>query len=775
MGRQSRSRVGFVIVTIALLLGLFAPTAAATASQGAPPPSPKPKVTTPSAFDTSPPLRAMPSQSAAPAANPAAPTEVRPDRGPDVPDRGHSGDGALESGVATAAVSVAAIPGTLANFEGLRNTDNSGQVNPPDPIGDVGPNHYVEMVNVSFAIYNKQGTRLVGPTTLGALWAGFAVTDCAANNGDPVVVHDQFADRWILLQFTTQGPEYWNCIAVSQTADPTGAYYRYAFSAGQFFPDYPKLGVWSDSYIMTTREFGPTVEYGIGVYGLEKSRMLAGDPSARMVRHFLDGNAPGMLPLVGDGLLPPDVDGARLPTNLAAPIVGTQDDDHPYGATFDALNIWQLSVQWLATPTSSLTLATQLPVAEFDSVFPCAPTGRDCLPQPDITSPDQRLDILSYRQRPTWRLAYRNFGTYEALVTNQAVEARPGIAGVRWYEIRRAGGAYSLFQQGTYAPEDGINRWMGSAAMDGRGNIALGYSVVSGTVYPGIRYTARLQADPPGTMPQGEGVIINGSGSQLTTNSRWGDYTSLNVDPTDDCTFWYVNEYYETTSLAGWQTRIASFRLPGCTTPLFSQVRGTATYGDATATLTATLTGPGSLPLAGATVAFTLGGIPVGTAMTNAQGVATLTGAPIPAGLNAGSYANQVCASYAGNGTYLPAGPTCGPLVVARRILWVKPIDRTVGLRQPNPPTTPPAGCLAQQTATSACWLELARGSAFVSGDDWGDLSLAQLRFTYNRNPPATNAAETVGKTYRITAFGVTSQNYDIRYDPGTLRVVAAP
>ena len=164
-----------------------------------------------------------------------------------------------------------------------------------------------------------------------------------------------------------------------------------------------------------------------------------------------------------------------------------------------------------------------------------------------------------------WRLAYRNFGKYEAMVTNQSVEARPAMAGVRWYEIRRIDGVYSLHQQGTYAPDDGVHRWMGSIAQDWQGNMALGYSVSNATdVYPGIRYTGRLSSDPLGQMSLAETVIINGTGSQLTTGSRWGDYTSMNVDPVDDCTFWYVNQYYAITELAAWQTRIASFRLPGC-------------------------------------------------------------------------------------------------------------------------------------------------------------------------------------------------------------------
>ncbi|TMC67291.1 MAG: hypothetical protein E6J13_16935 [Chloroflexi bacterium] len=418
---------------------------------------------------------------------------------------------------------------------------------PPDPNGEVGPNNYIEVVNLTFA-----------------------VPDCTEPSGDPVVLYDQFMDRWILSQFTTSGLDdpskpFWNCVAVSTTSDPTGSYYRYAFETGhfQFFPDYPKYGNWTDSYVLTTREFGPTVEYGIGVYALEKNKMVNGEP-ARAVNFFLDGNDPD------DGLLPADVDGKQKPkTDAAVPIVGTQDDGAGYGATFDALNIWDLTVKWNSAASSTLTLKTQLPTAAFDSIFPCAPTSRDCLPQPGIVDPAQYLDILSYRQRPTFRLAYRNFKDYEALVTNQSVEATPGIAGARWYEIRRTGGTYSLYQQGTHAPGDGVHRWMGSIAQDKKGDMALGYSVVNGsTVYPGIRYTGRLAGDPLGQMTLGEGTIINGSGVQTTTNSRWGDYTDMTVDPSDDCTFWYVNEYYPTSGTPDdgrpWHTRIASFKLPGC-------------------------------------------------------------------------------------------------------------------------------------------------------------------------------------------------------------------
>src|SRR6266513_1176387 len=344
-----------------------------------------PKFSTAVAFDVSPALRTLPLAKKF-VADPSKLLEIRPERGPRAHSRGYkSGDAALQA--LSAAV---AIPSPLANFEGLSNQDNLNifgfRVNPPDPNGEVGPNNYVEMINLVFAVYDKAGNLLVGPVDTGSLWAGFPITDCTDPSGDPVVLYDQFMDRWLLSQFTTAGPEFFNCVAISTTSDPTGSYYRYAFSTGVNFPDYPKYGNWTDSYVITTREFGPTIEYGIGVYALEKNKMVNGDPNARNVRFFIDGNDPDLLPLVGDGLLPADPDGKQKPkTDTAIPIVGTQDDDADYGATFDALNIWDLLVKWRSTPIASLDLATQLPVASFDSIFPCAPTARDCLPQPGIT------------------------------------------------------------------------------------------------------------------------------------------------------------------------------------------------------------------------------------------------------------------------------------------------------------------------------------------------------------------------------------------------------
>ncbi len=301
-------------------------------------------------FDVSPPLRASARASLAFPYSGKALFEIRPERGPIATGRGRrSGDGALQFWKGALSV-----PSPLVNFEGLSNHDNFDilgfRVNPPDPNGTVGLNHYLEEINLVYAIYDKQGNKLVGPFDLGSLWQDFPITDCAGESGDPIALYDQFTDRWIMSQFTSAGPNYWNCVAISTSGDPTGTYYRYAFAAGPFFPDYPKYSNWKKSYVLTSRDFGNDGSYGISVYALEKNRMIEGDPKARAVHFFLD-SALVPLNLIGDGLLPADVDGFTEPAEDATiPIIGTQDDDADYGATSDALNIWELFIKWNSKP-----------------------------------------------------------------------------------------------------------------------------------------------------------------------------------------------------------------------------------------------------------------------------------------------------------------------------------------------------------------------------------------------------------------------------------------
>ncbi len=502
-------------------------------------------------FDISPPLRDIP---------PLLPTEL-PEGEREIPERASGLEGAYGAQDIDTAVQDQIGPGEIAaplvSFDSLPNLSS---VSPPDPVGDVGPNHYVAMSNLSFQIHSKTGTSLYGPALNNTLWAGFG-GDCQTDNsGDPIVLYDQLSDRWLLSQFTASGPTYFVCIAISTTPDPTGPYYRYALSTGNNFPDYPKLAIWPDSVFVSTRDFANGATYvGMGIYAINRSQLMTGNPTPQVISFLVPPSY-----FVGDGLLPADLDGSSLPPpSSPGYFMGVMDNGGPYGAPQDALSLWKFNVNYGNPGASSFQLSTTIPVAPFDSIFPCTPGSRDCIPQPGTTN---KIDILSYRQRLMHRLAYRNFGTHESLVANHSVEASSGMAGVRWYELRSPNSGPSVYQQGTYAPgiSDGIHRWMGSIAMDKFGNIGLGYSVSNATsVFPGMRYTGRLAADPLGTMPQGEGTIINGTGSQ-TGSQRWGDYTSMNIDPLDDCTFWYINQYVPTTSSAGWRLRVGSFRLTSC-------------------------------------------------------------------------------------------------------------------------------------------------------------------------------------------------------------------
>lgn len=490
------------------------------------------------------------------------------------------------------------IPAPIVSFDAQGNLSG---VSPPDPVGDVGPNHYVAMSNLSIQMFNKSGVSVFGPALTNTLWSGFGGACQTENSGDPIVLHDQFADRWIITQFTSAGPTFYNCVALSTSPDPTGTYYRYAISTGGNFPDYPKYGVWTNAYVISTREFlgsGGAFQ-GVGAYALDRAQMLVGNPSPTVIS-FLATPSPAYN--VGDGLLPADIDGTTLPpAGAPAYFVGSMDNGGSYGAPQDALTLWKFTINFSTPASSSFVLANTIPIAPYDTVFPCS--GRSCIPQSGTTN---RLDILSYRQRPMNRLAYRNFGSHESLVTNQSVEATTGIAGIRWWEIRSPNITPILYQEGTYAPDDGLHRWMGSIAMDSSGNMALGYSTSSATTFPSIAYTGRLVSDPLNSLPQGEQYIIAGTGSQ-TGSQRWGDYTSMNLDPTDDCTFWFVNQYLPTTS-GNWRLRVGSFRYAECGSPTFTLsinnadqhiCAGTSASFPITTNSIAGFTNPVSLALAG--------------------------------------------------------------------------------------------------------------------------------------------------------------------------------
>jgi hypothetical protein len=463
-----------------------------------------------------------------------------------------------------------AMPSPLQTFEGMNQSDGCGNCIPPDPNGAVGPNHYVEMVNSSYSVYNKTGTRLVGPIHINQLWSNLPGRCQVDNDGDPVVVYDQLADRWVLSQFAVNGGNgpFAQCMAVSTSPDPTGSYYVYEFDQNTF-NDYPKLGVWPDAYYMTSNEFGGTggTFSGAGVFAFERGKMLLGQP-ARAV-NFDEGpvnsNFGGMLPSNVDGAPPP----VGSPDYFAE--VDSQINSPTLGA--DALRIWKFHVDWSNTANSTFGLSGQpnsvLPVTMWTPAQ-CTEGQGTCVPQE--ASP-YGLDVLG--DRLMFRLTYRNFGDHESLLINHSVVADVRI-GVRWYEVRSPGSSPVIYQQSTFAPVDTLWRWMGSIAMDHFGNIAVGYSTSSAASFPSIAYAGRLAGDPLGQLSQGESQLFAGPGPEnvgffVPPVGRWGDYTDLTVDPTDGCTFWYVNEYFASLTDQGanapgapWQTRIGSFKFPQC-------------------------------------------------------------------------------------------------------------------------------------------------------------------------------------------------------------------
>ncbi len=462
-----------------------------------------------------------------------------------------------------------AAPSATLSFEGISATG----LLPPDTNGDVGPRHYVQMVNSSLAVYDKtNGALLLGPIAINALWSGFGGPCETLNDGDPIVLYDQLADRWLVSQFanirkTEPTEPYYQCIAISTTPDPTGSYHRYGFAISDTKSnDYPKFGVWPDGYYMSINQFTNLGWGGAGVAVFERDKMLAGLP-ARQISFDLYAVNPNF-----GGMLPSDWEGSTPPPPGAPNYFAEVDDDAWNWTPADQLRVWEFHVDWSNPSQSSFGIGGSpnvvLDTAPFNSIL--CPYGSDgdpyrdeypyCIPQPGQNT---RLDSLS--DRLMHRLTYRNFGTHEMLLVNHTVAASSaGQAGVRWYELRKQAGSWSIYQQSTYGPNDGLHRWMASLAMDGVGNIALGYSASSSASYPSIRYTGRRANDPRGSMTLGEAVLRAGGGSQTHSSGRWGDYTAMNVDPVDDCTFWYTNEYYPATSAASWHTWVAAFRLPGC-------------------------------------------------------------------------------------------------------------------------------------------------------------------------------------------------------------------
>lgn len=409
------------------------------------------------------------------------------------------------------------------NWLGLSGAD------PPDPSGAAGPDHYIQMVNSQYRIFSKTGT-ILKTGSLGSLLGG-------GNAGDPIVMYDKFADRWFMSQF-----DYSNNlqVAISETADPTGAWFSYAFNVGSSFPDYPKYSIWSDGYYITSNKTGNHC------YVMERDKMLAGDQGAQMVGFTLGS-------LKKNGFF------SALPLHASStlPSVGTPcsimyfEDDSWFGVSQDALRIWEVSVDWTNTSNSSISSPYTINVSPFDSQFT---NNWDDITQPGTS---QKLDGVPGAMM--YMAQYREFANHNSVVLNHTVDVNgANRGGIRWYELRQTGSdPWTLYQEGTWSP-DSDSRWLGSICQDKYGNIALAYSVSSSSTYPSIRYTGQLSGGDPGIMTYFEQTAIDGTGSKNTGSNRYGDYAQMTIDPSDDLTFWYTGSYVTT----GVRTRIFSLKMP---------------------------------------------------------------------------------------------------------------------------------------------------------------------------------------------------------------------
>ncbi|MFA5418612.1 MAG: hypothetical protein WC341_09150, partial [Bacteroidales bacterium] len=408
----------------------------------------------------------------------------------------------------------------IMNFEG-----QNSPYYPPDANASVGPNHIMQTVNTTYAIWNKAGTQVVAPTAMNTLFAG--VPGGNNNDGDPLILFDSQADKWLAVEFSISGSPQYMLFAVSQSNDPSGIWNRWSFVMNGM-PDYEKVGIWQDGYYMSTN-----TSSGDDVYVLERNEMIAGGASPQMVQF----NNPWR-PTTIDGfhcILPLDNDGPYAPAGAPGLFITMNDD--AIGGGNDELWIYECDVDWTTPTNSTFTRTQQLAVSPFDSDF--GNTWNNIV-QPGTS---QKLDaipmVLMYRAQ------YRNFGTSQAIVCTHTVDLdATNHAGIRWYELENTAGTWGIRQQGTYGPDEN-HRWMGSIAMNASHEIGIGYSISSSTVYPGIRYTGQSSAEnalASGNLDIIEEIIQSSTNSQTGAN-RWGDYASMSVDPVDDETFWFTTEY----------------------------------------------------------------------------------------------------------------------------------------------------------------------------------------------------------------------------------------
>jgi hypothetical protein len=433
----------------------------------------------------------------------------------------------------------------LLNFDGIPHT---GFV-PPDTNASVGATQVVETVNLSYAVYDKTtGAQIKAPTLISSIFSGFGGTCTTGSTSDPVVLWDKAAQRWVVsvLAFTGNFTST-ECYAVSTSTDATGSYNRYGFTfANGLLADYPKTGVWPDAYYLSFNGFQGALSFiGAEACALDRTKMLTGATATMVCFPPKTTNY---------SLLPSDMDGTTAPPS-GAPNHFLELD----AVSFTKLDQFDFHVDFVTPTNSTFTGPIALTIPSWTQI---CPGTRVCIPEP---SPGEKVD--SQGDRLMFRLAYRNFGDHEALVAVHTVKPSTGTAtgATRWYEFRSTppGGTFTKFQAGTVQNKT-ASLWEGSIAMDKTGDIAVGMSASGTTLDPSVMYTGRVPTDPLGKMEKAV-VVIKGTGVQSNgSGNRWGDYSSMVIDSSDDCTFWYTQEYYKTTGAGAWNTRLNSFKFTGC-------------------------------------------------------------------------------------------------------------------------------------------------------------------------------------------------------------------
>jgi hypothetical protein len=461
---------------------------------------------------------------------------------------------------------VGTMPAPIRNFKGL-DFAHWGVGWGPDTSGDVGPNHYVQAVNDSIGIFSKSGTRLAA-FTFNTLWSAAPgpTTPCDIKNvAEPSVIYDPLADRWVIADFAWSGlfkGPFYECIAISKSGNPiSGGWWFYPiFFDATLLDDSARFGFWPDAYYTSSNLYASGFSFqGVRVFAFDRSRMINGQ-SIQPVSFDLSAAYFSLLPANLRGALPP----SGSPEYYAAIDTPSSNTIHVWKFHFDPTTP---SNSWFGTSSGNPNPG-DVSVAPF--VEPCgAESIQNCVPEKGANS-SQYLDSLG--DRLMMQLQYRNINGAESLWANHSFADSANVGsqiGLRWYQLDVTGGtiATTPVQQSTFKPGDGIYRWIGSLAVDKSGNMALGYSASSTGIYPAIRYVGRLARDPPNTLGQGEMTLIAGSGAQTNYHGspikRWTDYSAMTIDPADDCTFWYTNEYYAATGY-NWQTRIGSFKFPAC-------------------------------------------------------------------------------------------------------------------------------------------------------------------------------------------------------------------